>query len=67
MRAIHNENPTRNGTAERMNKTIVETATSMMCHAKIPQTFWAKAVNTAVYLRNRSPTTSLCDIRSYES
>ena len=61
------ENPAQNGTAERMNRTIVETARSMMCHAKVPQKFWAEAVNTAVYLRNRSPTTSLNGTTPYES
>ena len=61
------ENPAQNGTAERMNRTILETARSVMCHAKVPQKFWAEAVNTAVYLRNRSPTTSLNGTTPYES
>ena len=50
--------PAQNGTAERMNRTIMETARTMMCHANVAQKFWAEAVNTAVYLRNRSPTVS---------
>ena len=60
-------NPAQNGVAERMNRTIVEAARSMMSHSKMPMEFWAEAVNTAVYLRNRSPTTSLKDITPYES
>ena len=60
------DNPAQNGTAERMNRTIMETARTMMCHANIPQKFWAEAVNTAVYLRNRSPTVSLKQVTPYE-
>ena len=48
--------PQQNGVSERMNRTIVESARSLLYHAKLPLTFWAEAVNTAVYLRNRSPT-----------
>ena len=48
--------PKQNGVSERMNRTIMEAARSMLCHSKMPQRFWAEAVNTAVYLRNRSPT-----------
>ena len=53
--------PEQNGVAERMNRTIVESARSMLYHAKLPQHFWAEAVSTAVYLHNRSPTTALSD------
>eukprot|EP00794_Sanderia_malayensis_P011569 gene11569-biopygen9240 len=60
------DNPAQNGTAERMNRTMMETTRSMMCHAKVPQTFWAEAVNTAVYLRNQSPTVSLKNATPYE-
>ena len=49
-------NPAQNGVSERMNRTLVETARSMMSHAKMPVEFWAEAISTAVYLRNRSPT-----------
>ena len=43
-------NPAQNGVSERMNRTLVETARSMMSHAKMPVEFWAEAVSTAVYL-----------------
>ena len=52
-------NPAQNGVAERMNRTLLETSRSMMAHSKVPFEFWAEAMNTAVYLRNRSPTTAL--------
>ena len=51
--------PEQNGVSERFNRTMIESARSMLYHAKLPLKFWAEAVNTAVYIRNRSPTTSL--------
>lgn len=70
-RGIHHQttvpdNPAQNGVAERMNRTIVEAARSMMCHANMPQSFWAEAVSTAVYLRNRSPTVSVKGVTPYQ-
>ena len=60
-RVIHQttapENAAQNGRAEGMNRTIVETVRSIMCHLEIPHKFWAEAGNTAVYLQNRSPMT----------
>ena len=46
--------PQQNGKAERENRTIVESARTML-HAKgLPIKFWAEAVNTAVYVLNRT-------------
>ena len=59
-------NPAQNGTAERTIRTIMETARTLICHANVPQKFWAEAANTAVYLRNRSPTVSLKQVAPYE-
>ena len=59
-------NPAQNGVAERMNRTVVESARSMLSHSNVPDEFWAEAVNTTVYLRNRSPTTALDGITPYE-
>ena len=53
--------PQQNGVAERMNRTIMERARSMLYQAKLPLDFWAEACSTAVYLHNRSPTTALKD------
>ena len=50
--------PQQNGVEERANRTLFETVRSMLHHANLPSKFWAEAVSTAVYLRNRSPTTS---------
>nr|GEW91684.1 retrovirus-related Pol polyprotein from transposon TNT 1-94 [Tanacetum cinerariifolium] len=42
-----------NGVAEKRNKTLIEAARTMLADAKLPVTFWAKAVNTACYVQNR--------------
>ena len=51
--------PQQNGVAERMNRTLVETARSMLAHAGLPDTYWAEAVETAAYIRNRVPTSAI--------
>ena len=61
------KNPEQNGVAERMNRTIVETARCMLADAKLPRKFWAEAVSTAVFLRNRSPTTAVKGMTPFES
>nr|GEV46427.1 ATPase subunit 1, mitochondrial [Tanacetum cinerariifolium] len=45
--------PQQNGVAERRNKTLIEVAKTMLADAKLPVTFWAKAVNIACYVQNR--------------
>ena len=59
--------PEQNGVSERLNRTLIESARSMLIHAKMQLTFWAEAVNTAVYLHNRSPTSTLKDKTPFES
>lgn len=44
--------PQQNGVAERLNRTLVESVRSMLVQAKLPQTFWVEALNTAVHLHN---------------
>ena len=46
--------PEQNGVAERINRTILETAKSILPFAKLDKSFWAEAVSTAVYIRNRN-------------
>lgn len=48
--------PEQNGVAERLNRTLVEKARCMLSQAGLPARLWAEATNTAVYLKNRSPT-----------
>ena len=54
-----------NGVSERMNRTIMEKARKMLLEARLPESFWAEAVNTAVYLHDRSPTRSLDNMTLY--
>ncbi|BBH01574.1 transposable element gene [Prunus dulcis] len=58
--------PQQNGVAERKNRTVMEMARAMMHEKKIPLKFWAEAVNTAVYLQNRSPTSALDNSTPFE-
>ena len=59
--------PEQNSVAERLNRTLVESVRSMISDAKLPQKFWAKALSTAVYLRNRSPTKAVTGMTPYEA
>lgn len=48
-----------NGVSERKNDIIYRSATALLAQAGLPLTFWGEAVITAIYLRNRSPTSAL--------
>ena len=52
--------PEQNGKAERLNRTLLDKVRCMLQESKLPKNLWAEAVNTANYLRNRSPISS-CD------
>ncbi|GJW90214.1 ribonuclease H-like domain-containing protein [Tanacetum coccineum] len=45
--------PQQNGIAERMNRTLIKAARTMLADSLLPTTFWAEAVNTACYIFNR--------------
>jgi len=51
--------PQHNGVVERMNRTIMDMARSMLKAKGMPNYFWVEAVTCAVYLINRSPTRSV--------
>lgn len=42
-----------NGIAERMNRTLVEAARSMIADSGLSKSFWAEAIDTANYVFNR--------------
>jgi transposase InsO family protein len=46
--------PEQNGAAEQENRTIVESARSMLHASGLPKELWAEACNTAVYIFNRT-------------
>ena len=48
--------PEQNGVAKRLNRTLVEMVRSVLADSQLPKSFWAEALATATYLRNRSPT-----------
>ena len=59
--------PEQNGTAERMNRTLVESVRSMLADSKLSHRFWAEALSTAVFLWNRSPTKTLREVTPVEA
>ena len=51
--------PQQNGVAERKNYTVADSMRAQLAGAQAPPAFWMEALNTAVYIRNRLPTTAL--------
>src|SRR5258706_7551555 len=45
--------PQQNGTAERSNRTILDTARTIMKDSPFPKSFWPEAMQTAVFILNR--------------
>ncbi|KAI3773999.1 hypothetical protein L1987_48541 [Smallanthus sonchifolius] len=58
--------PQQNGVVERKNRTLVETARTMLADSKLPVTFWAEAVNTACHVLNRVLTVKRHNKTCYE-
>ena len=53
--------PQQNRVAKRMNRTLMENARSMLNGAWLGHEFWVEVVETACYLVNRSPSSTLED------
>lgn len=51
--------PEQNGVAERLNRTLMDKARCMLMESGLSRKYWAEAVATAFYLKNRSPTKSI--------
>ena len=51
--------PQHNGTAERVNRTLLNMARSMLKTKNLPKKLWGEAVATAAYLLNRCPSKRL--------
>ena len=59
--------PQQNGVAERMNRTLVEMARCLLIKSNLPPSFWAEAIATAAYIRNRCPSRNLDEITPFEA
>ncbi|UYV81944.1 hypothetical protein LAZ67_21000209 [Cordylochernes scorpioides] len=53
--------PPMNGVAERVNRVLLDITRSCLHSADLPQRFWAEAVNTAAYIRNKCYNSALGD------
>ena len=58
--------PQQNGVSERSNRTIMEKARSLLHESELGYEFWAEAVATTIYLKNRSPTIVIKGKTPYE-
>ncbi|MBW0494152.1 hypothetical protein O181_033867 [Austropuccinia psidii MF-1] len=52
------ETPQHNGFAERSNRTILEKARCLLGGSSLPNSYWAEAINTSIFLCNITPTPS---------
>lgn len=58
--------PEQNGCSERDNRTLMEAARTLILSKNLAAKFWAEAVNTAVYVLNRSGKSTMTDKTPYE-
>ncbi|GJS65301.1 putative ribonuclease H-like domain-containing protein [Tanacetum coccineum] len=63
---INAKTPQQNGVAERINRTLIEAARTMLADSLLPTTFWAEAVSTACYIFNRVRVTKPQNKTPYE-
>ena len=50
--------PEQNGVSEKANRTLIGRAKAMILEKELHDNLWAQAIHTAIYLKNRCPTTS---------
>ena len=58
--------PQQNGVVERKNRTLQETARTLLSENDLPKYFWAEAVNTSCYVMNRVLLRPILNITPYE-
>lgn len=58
--------PQQNGFAERMNRTVMEMARSIMQYKGVEKHWWAEAINTVIYTINRITSSRNSDVTPYE-
>ena len=61
------KNPEQNRVAERLNRTLLEYVRSMLIGAHLPHKFWAEALSTAAFLRNRSLTLTVPGMMPFQA
>lgn len=59
--------PEQNGVSERLNRTLMEMVRAMLIDSGLPHKFWAEALSTAVYLKNRSPSRAISEKTPFEA
>ncbi|KAG8480419.1 hypothetical protein CXB51_025096 [Gossypium anomalum] len=59
--------PQQNGVCERKNRTVMDMARCLLFQSKLPNSFWAEAVNSSVYLLNKLPTHAVKDKTPFEA
>lgn len=52
-------NPEMNSVSERLNRTLLEKSTTMLLASGLQEKYWNEAINTANYIKNRSPTNAV--------
>ena len=55
-----------NGVVERKHCHLMETDLALLYHAQIPLQYWEDAFQTACYMINRLPTSTIQNLSSYE-
>lgn len=58
--------PQQNGIAERRNRTLLDMARCQLIQSALPPSFWAEAISTANYIRNRCVSKSLANETPFE-
>jgi len=62
------DTPQENGSAKRVNRTILDMARTMIKESDLPESFWSHTVNYATYILNRVPTRAVeKDITPYQA
>nr|AAZ28935.1 polyprotein [Phanerochaete chrysosporium RP-78] len=59
--------PAQNGVAERLNRTLRESARAMLLAAELPRKFWPEAVSYACLIKNRLPHAALKGMTPYQA
>ena len=59
--------PSENGVSERLNRTLCEKLRALLFESGLPLKLWSRLIETATYLKNRSPTKALGGKTPYEA